>query len=331
MIKKYLKNNLGYTLVEIITTTAIIGSLTAIAVPNFIRIKMSVNIELVKQHLRIIGQEMNEFYNKTKRFPASMNEIINGDSSEELSITASLNSIDNRGYMGEGADYLTTSDQSTYSLKTCPKEGLFGISGDRCFILDPISGVRVSPPWNAAGVNIIPVFVIPGDQTLPFLTDPNLTDKQKTEMLSAVFEYWASRVLFAAAQKNHISVPADGILGGVAKVPTEYVSQYESLLPGAHALIKKTMDWNLYDRPTNEASVKVGFGSDLNNISVVGKSLMGQELSGRYMALEGFRLPVSGAPYTPTAREVEIKNAILNYLNTKIWTGKDSAGNNLYK
>jgi len=139
---KHMRNNLGYTLIEIVTTTAIIGSLTAVAVPNFLRVKMNVNMEMVKQHLKVIGQEMNELYNEANphEFPA---DILTLDPAEELAITASLNSIDNKGYTIDG--YLPGANRSTYTFRTCPKEGLFNIAGDRCFLLDPM-GIREGTP-----------------------------------------------------------------------------------------------------------------------------------------------------------------------------------------
>jgi Tfp pilus assembly protein PilE len=189
MIKNLLKNNLGYTLVEIVTTTAIIGSLTAVAVPNFLRIKMNVNMEIVKQHLKVIGQEMNELYNQTKQFPASIEEIMSGASPEEMSITASLNAhldgIDNKGYTLDG--YHTQANQSTYTFRTCPKEGLENISGDRCYLLDP-SGVREIQPWDGTGVDmlILDSSWFSGIILDVLLSDPLLSNAEKANILSGM-------------------------------------------------------------------------------------------------------------------------------------------------
>ena len=141
-MRKRRKNKLGFTLGEIVTTVAIIGTLTAIAVPNYMRIKMDVNMKMVQQHLRIIGVHLNDLYNQNRQFPE---DILNlGNSGEEVVITASLNAIDNKEYTTDG--YVTYSNRSTYTLRTCPKEGRLGISGDRCFLLDP-SGIQETQLW----------------------------------------------------------------------------------------------------------------------------------------------------------------------------------------
>jgi Tfp pilus assembly protein PilE len=203
---RHLKNNLGYTLVEIVTTTAIIGSLTAIAVPNFLRVKMNVNMEMVKQHMKVIGQEMNELYNRTRQFPASAAEIINGASSEELSITASLNAIDNMGYTDAWEGYETDVNRSTYSLTKCPKPGLENIAGDRCFVVDTM-GVREmalavnAPWWDGTGVPPLIFWGAPqglgltpwdwNDAPNKILQDPSLSRDQKIQLLADGLTYQA--------------------------------------------------------------------------------------------------------------------------------------------
>ena len=140
MIKKYLKNIFGYTLTEIMMTTAVIGVLTAVTVPNFLRIKMNVNKEMVSQHLRVMGEEMNEFYNHSypHQFPAGIAEIKSGASPEEVSITASLNAIESKGFATE---YQTDATRSTYTFTACPPNSS---PGDDCSRVDP-SGVATVP------------------------------------------------------------------------------------------------------------------------------------------------------------------------------------------
>src|SRR3989338_1341150 len=142
MIKRR-KNKLGFTLGEIVITVAIIGTLTSIAAPNYMRIKMDVNMKMVQQHLRIIGVHLNDLYNQSRQFPEDILTLL-GNSGEEVRITASLNAIDNKEYTTDG--YVTYSNRSTYTLRTCPKEGRWGISGDRCFLLDP-SGIQETQLW----------------------------------------------------------------------------------------------------------------------------------------------------------------------------------------
>src|SRR3989338_5858276 len=150
---KRMKNNLGYTLGEIVMTTAIIGSLAAIAVPNFLRIKMNVNMEMVKQHLKVVGQNLNELYNQNN--PHQYTEDIltlDGNPAEELAITASLNAIDSMGY-SDHRWQTVGSPPNDFSLRRCPVEGLFGIAGDRCFLLTTIELIETMP-WDGAGMDM---------------------------------------------------------------------------------------------------------------------------------------------------------------------------------
>ena len=138
------KNNLGYTLVEIVTTTAIVGTLTAVAVPNFLRVKMNVNMEMVKQHMKVIGQEMNELYNQNNphRFPASLEEIMSGKSPEELSITASLNAIESKGI---GLNYVANPVRGIpvdYTLRAERLPGTWEVPEEPCLIVDSSARVR---------------------------------------------------------------------------------------------------------------------------------------------------------------------------------------------
>src|SRR3989338_2335449 len=135
-MNKFWKNKLGYTLGEIVMTTAIIGSLAAIAVPNYLRIKMNVNMEMVRQHLKVVGQNLNELYNQSNphQYPQDIETL--GNTPEALSITASLNAIGGMGYTNR--TWLTAgTPRSTFSYRVCPGDGLWGIAGDRCFLLNP--------------------------------------------------------------------------------------------------------------------------------------------------------------------------------------------------
>ena len=167
--------------------TAIIGSLAAIAVPNFLRIKMNVNMEMVKQHLKVVGQNLNELYNQSNphEFPANIETL--GNTPEELSITASLNAISGMGYTNR--TWLTSgTPRSTFSYRVCPGEGLFGIAGDRCFLLTPIE-LRELMPWEGDGLDMMIVNDTGFLDSLTFssiLNDPTLSEEEKVSLLSGM-------------------------------------------------------------------------------------------------------------------------------------------------
>jgi Tfp pilus assembly protein PilE len=186
MIKR-ITNKLGYTLGEIVITTAIIGSLAAIAVPNFLRIKMNVNMELVKQQMRILGQNLNELYNQNSphQYPEDI-LTLDGNPAEELAITASLNAINRMGYEIE---HFVPEDRSTFLDIARLQPGMEGISGDTCYALDPM-GLRVLENcWGMEGLDTFIGGVSPiSEKFLGMLfSNPNLSESDKVKILSGMF------------------------------------------------------------------------------------------------------------------------------------------------
>jgi len=187
MKKNFWKNKLGYTLGEIVMTTAIIGSLAAIAVPNFLRIKMNVNMELVKQQLRILGQNMNELYNQNNphQYPEDILNL-DGNPAEELAITASLNAINGMGYE---ITHLTATGGTDFTDRADPMPGMDGISGDKCLIVDSSGIVREINCWSGEGVftSVLEGSLINQAVFKAILTDPLLSEAQKMKILAGMF------------------------------------------------------------------------------------------------------------------------------------------------
>ena len=148
--KKKVKRLKGFTLGEMVTTVTIIGSLTAIAVPNYLRIRMEVNMEMVRQELRTIQKHMNDLLNRDHRFPQDINTL--GNTPEEQSITGSLTAIDLKDYTTDG--YRVDPNLSNYQLTTCPTK--IGISGDKCFTVNTFSissaAAGLAAPWDGSSV-----------------------------------------------------------------------------------------------------------------------------------------------------------------------------------
>lgn len=137
----------GFTLSEIVITVAIIGAISAISVPNFMRLKMGVNMEMVKQHLRVIGENLNELLNRDHQFPSNLD--LPGNSEVEVSLTANLSSIETKGYTAD--DYLLTPELNGFQLRSCPE---INTAGDMCFILDAMS-ITTIPRWRGDGLAMI--------------------------------------------------------------------------------------------------------------------------------------------------------------------------------
>ena len=240
------KNKLGYTLGEIVMTTAIIGSLAAIAVPNFLRIKMNVNMEMVKQHLKVVGQNLNELYNQSNphEFPANIETL--GNTPEELSITASLNAISGMGYTNR--TWLTSgTPRSTFSYRVCPGEGLFGIAGDRCFLLTPSELTEVMP-WEGSDLFMTPLtstmlFGLDqngnGKHLLElFLNDPNYSQSQKEAELLNLFRLLSFQALvnqthfeFYGVTQAELEAAGFGTPSFMFSIPPSVIEKLEAMMP----------------------------------------------------------------------------------------------------
>jgi prepilin-type N-terminal cleavage/methylation domain-containing protein len=188
-------NNKGFTLGEIITTVAIIGTITSLALPNYLRMKMNTNEEMVRQQMRIVGEKMVEIMGKEGLFPDSEEwpNLVGGE--DELSLTASLSAIDSLCYTND--EYSTNQSRSTYIFCSRPKTDACGkYAGKKrfCVHFDPIMSTQFSTGvvgetdmWDGQGAKKLPGVGFSGNRLLgELLTAEDLTQAEKTDILSDV-------------------------------------------------------------------------------------------------------------------------------------------------
>src|SRR3989344_663034 len=242
---KMKRNKRGFTLGEMVTTVAIIGTITAISVPNYMRVRMQVNMEMVKQHLKTIGTHMNDLYNRNKQFPQNINQL--GSSGEEVAITASLFGINRREYTTDG--YTTGPNLSTFQLRTCPQAGRWGIAGDRCFTLTPL-GITEDTPGNAAAAfgvgaswgNSVPIGMSPFNTISGGYRLPNqiadLTNAEQIEYVAAHLEVFLLGLHRASDFKiqNTLDGPALSFID--LRSPTGNYKFFDALLPSVIESLK---------------------------------------------------------------------------------------------
>ena len=258
----------GFTLGEIVTTVAIMGTLTAIAVPNFMRVKMNVNMELVKQHLKVIGEEMTGIMGKTGQFIAK-ETWGTGTTEDEMVITANLNGIKNKGY--DTDQYTTDQNRATYQFRTCPQKGNWGISGDKCFVLDS-SGLSEVAPWDGTGMNMYAWGSASYGPLAQFLLDTSLSQKSKIDILTGMLEYLAYTVTlnqFQGAMRGAATTPPGNLISVLLPFTDvdKSVPAYEALFPKAYEeLNKKGIQAYYQMKNVNEVNMKSGDGKMISDV-----------------------------------------------------------------
>jgi prepilin-type N-terminal cleavage/methylation domain-containing protein len=142
------KKKRGFTLNEMITSVAIIGVILGVAVPNFLRLRWEVDLEMVRQNLEVIHDTLNELLNDNGAFPDNLFNIP-GDTEESVEIAASLSAIDVKGF--EQTYRLTPSNG--FLMVVQPQDATRRV-GNVCFEVDAL-GVRrnaCADPWDGSGV-----------------------------------------------------------------------------------------------------------------------------------------------------------------------------------
>ena len=235
------RNKLGYTLAEMVTTVAIIGTLTAVTVPNFLRVKMNANFELVKQRLKVMGQEINDLYNRTKKYP-NVDEILVGTSDEELSITASINAIEAKGY--ELLD-LTPPNRSAYLYRIQRMSGMENVALDKCLILDSFGVHELEHCWGTEGLVMQLWFGKPDSfvKLSSTLSDSLLRESEKVSILSGwlieqAMTAYSIHQTTALSLKRDLGYELKELLSSIPAVQNSVLSKD---IPGFEILFQKAV------------------------------------------------------------------------------------------
>jgi prepilin-type N-terminal cleavage/methylation domain-containing protein len=174
------RNKSGFTLAEIMISVSIIGIITAVALPNFFRIREEVNMEMVRGNLKVIHEAMNELLNETGLFPDDIFGFAEEDGDARAAIAANLTAIDIAGF-----DTNFENLDGEYFIRSCSR-----VLG-RCFGVDPL-GVHTLFAFDGRGANsfIFGIFLMDGVLNVRenFLVDPNIPDDVKAEIMSARIE-----------------------------------------------------------------------------------------------------------------------------------------------
>ena len=251
------KKSAGFTLVEIIVGFILIGIITGFVVYKYIQLQMGLNMTIVEQHLRVIGEQLIQINIQNKKFPEHIFDpkLL----SESSGMASSLEALEKKkGYQIEG--YWISEGGSSYNLRTCPKKEKWGVSGDHCFVLDP-SGVRRVNPWDgtAMAMNLFAKNVRENAESVsgfsgvltPFLKNLELTNQEKSNLLANQFEKTAYRLDLKQHQIEDQTCPisenescagiklADGPISTLFYFPRNQNFAYQELLAETYKKLSK--------------------------------------------------------------------------------------------
>ncbi|KNZ70684.1 type II secretion system protein G [Thermincola ferriacetica] len=77
-IRKVIKNDRGFTLIELMVVIVIIGIIAAIAVPRFVNAISDARAETDKANIKMLQSAVERVYAKTGSYPNTLNDLVNG-------------------------------------------------------------------------------------------------------------------------------------------------------------------------------------------------------------------------------------------------------------
>ena len=148
-----MKKNQGFTLVELIIVISVIAVLAAVAIPNFLRVKVHSNESAAVGNLRTMSSAAEAFRSTQNppAYAASFDVMVNTNPSY---LDSAWTSGPRQGYV---FTYSVAGDNSTFSTTALPQ--FPNISGVNSYCVDQTGVVRRYPPGgggaeNATGCNI---------------------------------------------------------------------------------------------------------------------------------------------------------------------------------
>jgi Tfp pilus assembly protein PilE len=187
MGKRKVNSCKGLTINELATAIGIIGIIAAVAVPNFMRIKWEVNVEMVRQNLKVIHEALNEWFNENGAFP---DDVFNlpGGSPEEQAITANLGAVDLKQYR---VRRYRIRPRSGYIMEVEPADPVFR-SEENCFEMDSLGVRRVRCASFAFSNTVLSMTSVTGNNPQGMWFDVNAAvgDPNEIPRIANIFAPW---------------------------------------------------------------------------------------------------------------------------------------------
>jgi len=117
-----MRNESGFTLIEIMLVVIIIGILAGMVVPNFVGRSREARIKAAQGDIATLGTSLNLFELDKGRYPSSLSELVTGDRKY----------IDGTGVPKDpwGNEYVYKAAGDGYTLKSRGPDGIEGTEDD---------------------------------------------------------------------------------------------------------------------------------------------------------------------------------------------------------
>jgi prepilin-type N-terminal cleavage/methylation domain-containing protein len=123
-MKKFVNNQHGFTLVELMIVIVIVGILAAVAIPIYQGNVKKAKMSECDAAMGTIRTSLRVFFAEHGRYPIFTGAVTGlGDS-------INIAPVDLSGKFFATTDYSLESDDSTYTI-TCEKDDIFGVDNDR--------------------------------------------------------------------------------------------------------------------------------------------------------------------------------------------------------